>query len=532
MVKVVVIGLDGATWRLMEPWLKSGDLPNLGKLYNNGVYAKLESTIPPLTPPAWTSAFTGVNPGKHNIFDFVYYDGYEKKIVFNYHRKHDCLWNYLHEYGKKSIVVNVPGTYPPEKINGIMISGMGTPSIKSDFVYPDELKSMLIKNKYIIEYGSVREWADNKKNFISRIKHMSNIRRKIISYLMTRYDWDLFISVFTSIDRVQHIFWKTDNNGSILQEDYRILYSTYLHLDEICGEIINNVGSEAYVFIISDHGFGPIQKGIYINNYLRELGFLDLKRNQKKATFSKLGLTQTNLVKIASKLDEYGLRKIVSLVPNKVRSKIFFETGMGLVDWTRTIAWYGTTSGHAIYINLQGRQPNGIVNPKQYNSICDRIIHELYKLKDPSSGARVIKKCYKRKEIYNGPYLENAPDIVIEPEEGYSLQEGFSEEVIEYAKEGSVRRYGDHEKYGIFMCKGPEIKKGFKINDVRIIDVAPTILHIFGCPIPDDVDGRCLKEIFEEDSEFFKREVVYNHVSQERERVKKIITNLKSKVKL
>ena len=528
MSKVVVIGIDGATWNLLMPWIEDGNLPNLRNLYQKGAFANLESTIPPLTPPAWTSAFTGVNPGKHNIYDFIYYDGYEKKITFSNHRKRDCLWNYIGEYNKKSIILNVPGTYPPEKINGIMISGMGTPSTNSNFTYPQDIKKHLIDNHYIIEYGSVREWAENKADFISNVNRMTEIRGNTIRYLMRSFEWDIFSTILVSIDRLQHIYWKTDGKGNLIEDDYQILKDAYKKMDEVCGEIINITGNDKYIFVISDHGFGPIDKGVFLNNYLLDHNYLSF---QKKSFLKRTVLNQSNLVNIVGKIDDLGLRKAVNkIIPSNMRAKVYDGAGMGLIDWSKTIAWYGTTSGHAIHINLKGRQPDGVVEQDDYNNVCDQIIQKLYELKDQNTGGNVIKKCYNRENVYSGPFLKNAPDIIIEPEKGYTLQDGFGESIIGFPREGSVRRYGDHEKYGIFMCYGPEIVEGMDLGMLSICDVYPTILHMLQIPLPNDLDGRVISEMFKEDSIMSQREVRY--IDNNKEKLIKKINTLRNRNKL
>ncbi|MHB8132096.1 MAG: alkaline phosphatase family protein, partial [Mobilitalea sp.] len=507
----------------------NSSLPHLSKVYNSGVRANFISTHPPLTPPAWTSAFTGVNPGKHNIFDFIYYDGYDAKVVSSTHRKSKAIWDIMGDYSKKSIVVNVPCSFPPTKINGIMVSGMGTPSVNSNFVYPDQFKKDIINDGYIIEYGSVREWAIDQQNYFSKIQQMCYYRKELVEKLIKRNDWDLFVTVFTSLDRVQHIFWRTDENETILAEDYNVLTQTYKIIDEMCSSVLNNLPEGTHIFIVSDHGFGPLKHGVFINNYLREQGFINFTSDNSRSFYNLFN--QSNLVNVAEKVRQCGLGKLLDLIPLTARSNIFHKTGMGLIDWNRTVAWFGTTSGHAIHINLAGRQPNGLVAAEDYGKICDEIIEKMYLLRDPSNGKKVIKKCYKREDIYKGPYLRNAPDILIEPIEGYCLQEGFGNKLIDCAKEGSLQRFGDHLKEGVFMCCGPEIKEGYTAEDIDICDLTPTILHLMDLPLPKSIDGRVVKDIFKPNSGCLSRETRYVDTSA-KERTKELISNLKRQGKI
>lgn len=519
--KVLVIGIDGATFTLIKPRIKKNLLPTFKKLYEDGVHGTLMSTIPPLTPPAWTSAFTGVNPGKHNIYDFFAKDGYKKKIINNKHRKKKAIWQLK---DKKCIVINVPQTYPPDEINGIMISGMGTPGSLSNFVYPSIMKNKLKSKNYIIDYSDIFDLTTNRRLYIKKIYEMVEKRTEVAIELMKQHEWDIFIVVFSAPDRVQHFFWKyMDENDKKFGS---VIYNTYLKIDEEINKFLKNIDENTYIIIFSDHGFGPLYYDVYINNYLQQLGILKLNKNKRNVLYKILNTK--NLIKIGNLMSKFGLSSLVRWSYIKLK-KNFINLDLKNIDWSNTKAWFYSHSGQSIRINLKGREPQGIVDESEYDDLINKITEELLSLKH--NGRRLIKKVYKVNEIYKGSYIENAPDLIILPEDGYALQQGFSNELILPAKQGPAERSGDHRLEGIFFSCGPDIKKNYKIVNAKIYDIAPTILHIFRVPIPKDMDGRVLKEIFKEDSELAKREIIYAK-EDEKDKIRDTIKSLKESGKI
>lgn len=519
MNKVLVIGLDGATWDLIMPWVNDGKLPTFKKIMNEGVYGNLKSTIPCISAPAWTSAFTGVNPGKHNIFDFVSNEGYEKKVVTNRSRRRKAIWNIMSVQNKKVVVINVPMTYPPEKVNGIMISGWGTPDIKSDYTYPKNLKDDLIKENYAPFYEVKGEFAQDadKDFYIKRVEKLMEQRKDISLKILKTYNWDLFIVVFISLMRIQYFFWKYMNSKGEDAEKYAdVILNIYKKADNTLGDFLNNVDKNTNIIIHSDHGFGPINKDICLNNALRDLGLIGLTEKTKNKVLRKIGLTKENILKIVP-------LRLIKLLPQKLQiigKEIPSESGLEDIDWSKTKVWFFSHGGRSLRINLKNRELNGIIDKNNYEELRDFVIKNLCELKDPETHEKIIEKVYKREEIYHGPYVENAPDLIIEPSEGYFLRDGFCEKLIVPSRQAA-----QHKPKGIFLAYGPDIKKGKEIKGSKIIDISPTILRMFNIPIPRDTDGRVLKEIFKEDSELAKRSIIYQEVSDKqiiKERIKSL----------
>jgi len=508
--KVLIIGLDGATFDLIKPFIKKGELPTFECLMKKGSYGNLQSVIPPLTPPAWTSLITGKNPGKHNIFDFFKLNSsnYDKVVVTSYDRKAKPLWEILNKYNIRTGILNLPFTYPPEKINGFIVCGSDIVSLKSDFTYPKELKKELLNKIKNYRIGINWNYIDNEdyENFIKDLNIVTEKLEETAFYLIKKYKPNFFMVVFDDLDRLQHFFWRHMDSKHIMHdkkisEKYQdSILNYYKKLDLIIRKLLEFTTKDTIVLIVSDHGFGPLYKEVYINYYLKNLNLLKLKKEKKlqKSFLNKLGITKENLIHL---LKLFNLDWMIKKTPYKL--KIFLDYNINssissnsTIDWSKTKAYFFSISGQSIVINLKGRQINGIVNSgKEYNTIRNLIIKELKKLTDESNGKKIVKNVFKREEIYNGPHIKNSPDLIIQMEEGYTAKEGFSEEPILLSKQGSAYKSADHRINGIFIIKGPNIIKSKEINNANILDITPTLLYLLSIPISEDIDGKILENI-------------------------------------
>jgi len=323
-------------------------------------------------------------------------------------------------------------------------------------------------------------------------------------------------------DRLQHRFW-----------DEGILLNHYTKIDAWLGHMLASLDSNVVVFLVSDHGFGPVRYTLNINEFLISEGYLKLAEQKKIKRQSLLYSTvrKFRLLSLA--------RNLVRLLPNGVSQKITSEVAPKKfdeldIDWKHTKAFaYGVFGD--IYINVKGREPEGTVDPNEYDKIRDEIIQKLKNLSH--KGKKLNIKVYKKEELYPGATIwDDLPDLVVLPTDdgvqAINPNVGMGEIITE--SPGTV---GNHRLNGIFLAYGPGIKKGQKIEGAKIYDIAPTILHIFGLPIPNDMDGRVLMEIFEDDSEFAKRRPKYVDPSyyekkQADEKLRKAIKNLKLKGKI
>lgn len=504
--KVFVIGLDGATFEIINPMVQQGELPNIAKMIQGSSYGSLRSCTPDLSPPAWTSFMTGMHPGKHGILDFFGQEpGSYKLNFFNASfRREKPIWTLLSDAGKKVCVINVPLTFPPDKVNGIMISGMDTPALDSDFIYPSTLRQELEREigAYIIEKPE-RNLNKNKiDKYVKSLFSVNQNRFNAARYLMKRYDWDLFVVVFESTDRVQHNFWKymdpahPEYNKKDNKRYGNVIFDAYKDIDYKTGELINNLPENSTLIILSDHGFGPLYKGVRLNKWFELNSYLTNIRSSKPSWEETL-IEQSRRTKLIPKFLKRGLGRFMGLKDKKNDYKILAHLNM---DKTRVYPIGGY--GH-LCINLKGRQPQGIVEPgKEYEELRDELIMKLKALKDPSNGNCVIDKILKREEAYSF-FPENTPDILISWRRGYSFLGERELSLLGIRPEGDNlftphRWSGNHLPDGILLMRGKDIKADYKITGAEIVDIAPTILALLSEGILENMDGKVLREALEE----------------------------------
>jgi len=511
-MKVIVIGLDAATLDLIEPWAREGKLSNFANLMEEGSWGVLKSTYPFVTPTAWASFVTGVNPGKHGIFGFTNASPDNPTSLGLPRISHRYMgvppiWDILCKYGKKVCLVNFPFAFPPTPVNGIMTSGMGTPSVQSEFVYPKELKNEILeKFDFLPDYGA--EVYKSKEAFCEI--HDRNLEEmlKLSIYMLNKDSWDFYMCVLMEIDHVQHMFWADmDENHPLHDEKNADKYKNkileyYKKFDNFLGEVIKYVSNDTVLIICSDHGAGPSYKRMALNAWLMREGYLKLKEGGmfKKVLRKILFRAGFDTEKIKRILHKLNLSKYVHSSPIFLRELIpSKETKMWDIDWKNTKAYVIQSYGQ-ICIN------RSVVSEREYDAVTEEIIRKLYELKDPNTGESIVKRVYKKEDIYSGPHISKAPDIYI------TLKDETCE-IVRFSEDGEIFTSpylsGTHKENGVFFVYGRGIRKGLKLENASIYDIFPTILHIMGIPIPKYVDGRVLNEIFEEGSELARGRIRY-----------------------
>lgn len=506
--RVVVLGLDGATFEVLLPMMERGELSNLSRVMREGVWGRLESTTPPFSVQAWVSMATGKNPAKHGVTDF--WDPSAGKSQREFASSHSIqggtLWEILSRHGKRVGVVNVPVTYPPLKVNGYMISGLLTPRNKVDYTYPAGLRAEILDAVGDYAADPYDPLSPNKillKEFLYWMRKREEANR----YLLQKHPWDFFINVIQALDHLQHLFWhhldprhpyynprEAKRYAPLITECYRLA-------DTIVGERLKMMDGEITLFLISDHGFGPAHKWFHVNRFLNHLGLLVFQERGGSLSSSLLrrsGLTSQKVKEIVRRGDIFGFRRRVM----GRGARIGFSKRVGglltwPIDWSRTKAYSGSPATQGIYINLQGREPNGIVEPgREYEEVREFIISELSRLRDPDTRASVIERAYRREEIYNGPFLSQLPDVVfsLDGQPFLASDDASVGPILERIPRNHLG--GKHKPDGIFLALGANIREGGTIEGARIIDVAPTILYSMDLPIPKDMDGKVLLEVF------------------------------------
>jgi predicted AlkP superfamily phosphohydrolase/phosphomutase len=489
--RVLVVGLDGGTFSILKPLIGEGKLKNFKYIMENGVSGPLKSTLPPYTATAWASFATGKNPGKHGIYDFLVKKGGSKERVFVNSKliRGEKIWNILGRYGKKVGVINFPISYPLEKVNGFMIAGFMSPQNAETYSYPPDLFKTLIDKigDYIIHVRFI-EAANYKereiKQYVDKNLKATELRTKALLYLMDEYDWDFLFILFMNFDRIQHAFWKyivgEYKDGGI--RDY--ILKCYYQIDEILGILLEKLDDNTSLIIMSDHGFCSAKKIFRVNQWLADNGFL--KYDTKKLILDKISR------RIRKKL---GLKKGQSLIGGDMSTE-FLNVA---IDWRNTVAFFTRTTQQAINLNLEDKWKDGVVyRSREYSDLRDEIKRRLLEYRDEETGEPVFENVYFPEEIYSGPFLEEAPDIILSPSEGYFLSANLTfpkRQTLEVFKKPS----GIHHPNGIFLAIGDLINAGEIVTDANIIDIAPTILYLLGVPIPRDMDGKVLTNIFREE---------------------------------
>jgi predicted AlkP superfamily phosphohydrolase/phosphomutase len=469
--KLLVIGIDGGTLDIILPMVQDGKLPNLSELLQNGAYGTLLSTIPPVTAPAWSSFITGTNPGQHGVFYFFKRkkDNYSvggRKVLMNLEHIHGIpFWKILNQYRKKVALINIPLTYPPQEVNGFMISGMLVPQGEKNFTYPRELFFKL--EKYCVDIDGLMDenkWrvkdliAKDPKDFIKRVYHLSRTRANNSLKLMKSEKWDLFMVVFTGSDRICHFFWEDRDEGiypSSVIRDY------YVFLDSLIGDLVNEAGVNTAKLVMSDHGFGPApKKKINIFALSKQLGV-----DMRNFTFWQRYLKNRFLSKVGISKKEELIDLLMLLKP-----KIFLMP---------------------MYANFLGIR----INHRNSGMMTKQIIHRLQRMRDPDTGAKIVCRVFTRESLYHGPFASEAPDLVVQFSYNYLLWfNTLSDKLISESMEEV--KTGEHRIEGLFIASGPQIQSGKLEQNLYIQDVTSTILYLLNTPIPQKYDGRIITELF------------------------------------
>lgn len=490
--KVMVIGLDGATFKVLSPMISKGKMPNLAELVKTGASGELRSVLPPNSMAAWASFMTGKNPGKHSIYGFRIPDPndfYRQRVVHSRYMRSETLWSYLSHKKKKVGVINVPLTYPPQPVNGFMISGMLTPSANSTFTYPKELGREL--SQKIGDYYTNLSWGQYKgrvRDLIEDVMEMTIKRKEAILFLLDAYQPDFCIAVFIGPDRVQHCLWRylddTHPEFSFAEsEKYMPLIDEYFSmLDDAIGEIRAKLDENTTLMLISDHGFQSAHKQFDVNDWLRSHNLLKFRRGRART----LELLQILNIPSFKSLKPRALSNL------SARKKIF--SAQNTISWKNTKAYCAGDQQVGIRVNLRGREPEGVVNEGEENQkLVDFMKQALLNTRDPENNDPVIRGVFRRHEYFQGPFSDQAPDLVFHTHQNYAISP-YKKRLFELTDWAS----GDHSLEGIFIANGKSIRKGKQCFGAEIVDLFPTILHIFEIDIPIDIDGKVLKEIFKD----------------------------------
>lgn len=424
----------------------------------------MTSTLPAHSAPAWTSAFTGVNPGKHGVFDFFKWDGFERKLTHSGDNKAKYVWDIVGEYEKRSIVVNVPMTFPPHALNGIMISGIPAPSESGTFTYPAELSRMISESGYKIDPKHTNLEQDYESLLGAEL-----IRSQVMIDLLKKQKWDLGIIVFTALDRIQHRFWNQTNNLGIANK----ISEAYRKIDSLVQKIIEACPSQTNILVMSDHGFSGCKAVLYVNEWLRQKSLLRSNTTPSKRILRSMGVTREGLKRKTPKSIARRFPKTISrAVPTKNQAR---ED----INWKYTKAWLSSPGGQGIIINPQF---SSTVDCKEFR---EKLITDLQNIRW-RDGTEVLRAVLPRTEVYWGPYGVLAPDLALVLNDGWRVSESMGGTSMEASHEGW------HQRDGIFIGMGSFQRSKDLEKRAHIWDIAPTILDLLDIRVEKDMDGKSL----------------------------------------
>jgi len=486
----ITIGLDGANWDMIEPWLSAGDLPNLQTLIDGGVGGVSESCLPPLTVPNWKCYATGKNPGKLDVFRFDRIDTEAREHEFHDARsfKSAELWDYLNQAGKRAGVVNKPSTYPPKDIDGFVVAGGPDASdseyrsLSSQFATPPDVEEYLREElDYRVHPSPMLSPSDTGPAEIEAVLDLIDLRFEAAERLLERESPEfLHLTVFYSMG-LQHYFWRDEP-----------VYRAWQRIDENLARFVDE-GHD--LLVMSDHGTYEVEHTFYVNAWLEEQGYLVTEGNVDD-WLRRLGVTRERALWLAKRLGAVEL--LSTVVPEAIQKRVPWSEGvkndriLSLVDWAETTA-IASNMG-PVYLNA---------DVAEADRLRAELADELGGLEHPETGETLVSAAHVGEELYAGPYASNAPDLVLEAGPGVHISDAVGPDSW---YEGPGVWIGGNMPEGIFLFNGPSFRDGDLDGEANIVDLAPTLLHSMGVPVPEDVDGEVL-DVFAPGSEPASRSV-------------------------
>jgi predicted AlkP superfamily phosphohydrolase/phosphomutase len=515
-MKVLVLGLDGATWDILIPLMSEGHLPNMARLRGMGASGALDSIFPPLSPVAWTGVMTGKNSGKHGVFEFLEYGNDPLKVRVNSSRsiQAELIWEIAGRHGKKTVAGGVPMSYPPRPARGFPGFYLG------DFLSPEKAADFTSDPALFAELervvGPYRPWSTvihdsgNEAAVIDDLTVFLEQHLKTVEFLMERCEWDLLIFDLMATDRLCHELWHVWDltHRAALGREAELaalrprLIEFWKTLDRGIGAIHARLEPETALLLMSDHGFGPIEWYVNFNVWLLEHGFITLQDNfyvKQKHWCYRRGMTPECIYNVMSRLGLGGHR--VSRFRGK-QSSALDRLGESLflsrrhIDWSLTRAYAQGNFGQ-IYINMKGRQAEGCVDPADVPALRRDLKDGLLEITHPETGKPLVEHVFEGEELYHGPQAQRAPDLTVVLGDWRYRTIGLHDFTTHKVISPAFGPTGDHRMAGILIASGPSFKPGSAPHDANLLDIAPTVLHLLGVPVPSDMDGRVLTEVLD-----------------------------------
>ncbi|MEW6127404.1 MAG: alkaline phosphatase family protein [Acidobacteriota bacterium] len=503
-MKILIIGLDAATFDLVKPWAAAGFLPTLARLMHEGAYSVMCSTPNMHSASAWTAILTGLNPGRHGLYVFNDRDFATGKQVFfkGGDRQGELISAHLEKHRLTCGFLNVPMTYPAECFDGgYMISGLDAPSLGDSAFCPPSLREELFQRfpdyyftpKNIGDLMSAGRIADAVQAWLEMIE----IQTSAAEYLIEKYPTDFFMTVHTASDWGGHNLWKYfDESHPEYQPNspHRdSLLNIYRALDRAVARLLQLTTDDTQVYVISDHGMGKHTGASYqLAAWLEAKGFM-VRANQAASNASLISKSRSLAKKILPAAVKEKIKSGIGEARVKALQVSEKDSFYASIDWSRTRA-YTEAGRHVINLNLAGRNRDGIVQAEDYQKVCDELIEALNEWRD-ARGIKVVERVVRRDEVYQGEYVSRASDLYI-----YWNPQAQVGEPPKSVKAKGYWWSGDHRPEGILIARGKGIRavRELKTSSApQVYDLVPTILHNAGLAVPASLDGRVINEMSE-----------------------------------
>ncbi len=482
--RVLVLGLDGATFDVLQPLMARGAMPTLAGLVARGCAAPLRSIIPPTTAPAWMSFQTGTNPGKHGIVDFTTFDPERRTAWLATARdaSRSPFWVLLSRAGRRVAVVNVPLVYPSAQVDGVIVPGIFAPPASA---YPPETLAELAPHigAYLPPLLAGAYHTLGPQRFVVELGRRAHLRADAAAALLERERWDFFMVNFQSVDSLQHMLWTDLQNALAGAPDRTGALAYFAALDENLGRVAAAAAAD-YVFVVSDHGFGPLDRLVYVNEWLRREGWLTLRASRVTVRLA------AGLERLTRSLDVFKIRRRLK-VEQRERFAAFRRFNRDLLINLERSRAYALYCSHAAHVYLNRALGNGA----EYERTRGDLIASLERFADPETGRPIFPHVYRREDVFHGEATPRLPDVVALPQPGLHITTRLDGTRLVGRVRGPL--CGDHRPEGVFIAAGGDIAGPRRLSDASILDVAPTVLYLLDVPVPADMDGRVLTELFD-----------------------------------
>jgi predicted AlkP superfamily phosphohydrolase/phosphomutase len=462
--------------------LDEGELPVLASMIERGAYGDCLSTVPSHSWTAWPSFMTGLNPAGHGVFDILEHKpGVSKRLPITFRSiKAPTVFEDFTHAGKTSLALNIPLTFPTPKINGKVIAGGVLPASRS-YTYPEELQGELDDNApFPINGMSWTTFRNRPEPFLDECAAITEKRQKTFEYLLDTTDWDFGVLVFVSTDRIQHCLMEyvaPEHPRYASLKDSPVAVRTravYKQLDDGLARILERTDDDDLVIFMSDHGHQPCTRACTMDRILKHLGYLEFGKGSFAFNLIRWGPGRRIARRIYDRL--------------KLHGKISIPASP--IDWEQTRAYTSVVStGEGVSVNLRGREPNGIVDERDYENVREEVAAALSAFRDPDTGDPPIRKIYRKEEVLKGRFLDTAPDLLLVPAPGYSLTHART--MVEDADWLS----GDHRLEGVIVATGPEVTPGPLKENAELIDLGPTSMAALGVSSGTPRDGKVLASL-------------------------------------